>query len=349
MQQIELEQYRAEVWLYRNGIPCTLSMGRARRDGKKTNAPTKTIVQAFVITRTTGRRVQLIKRLKSIKSCDIVRAISVIYCCDETYAHASRGSGRRSAPHVHAYRLSPHHRAHALWSCLRIAICIDGRARSCPTLSDISEILPDTHDACTRRALKPRSAGVALQASEWALLQRIRNATRSATTISCDPLQFQFVCSSVAIGRLRFSPLGHPFSLLCYCVSVFLRAAFRSVGLRACMSVWGAAQCVGSRAAAVKSRASVPATHSGDPAVCTPSPRSVSAPRERSRSFRAPDTDHYFSYFVCFTRVNGLPLTTATKHVQPAPEAHGAFLYVRAEIRQRQLAASYNEFKAWVL
>ncbi|GBP13898.1 Tetratricopeptide repeat protein 19 homolog, mitochondrial [Eumeta japonica] len=50
-------------------------------------------------------------------------------------------------------------------------------------------------------------------------------------------------CSSVAIGRLRSSPLGHPFSLVCYCVSVFLRAAFRSIGLRACMSVWGAAQC----------------------------------------------------------------------------------------------------------
>ncbi|GBP41343.1 hypothetical protein EVAR_25182_1 [Eumeta japonica] len=41
-----------------------------------------------------------------------------------------------------------------------------------------------------------------------------------------------------------------------------------------------------SRAAAVKPRASVPATSSGYPAVCTPSPRTVSAPRERSRSFR---------------------------------------------------------------
>ncbi|GBP07526.1 hypothetical protein EVAR_4867_1 [Eumeta japonica] len=50
-------------------------------------------------------------------------------------------------------------------------------------------------------------------------------------------------CSSVAIGRLRFSPLDRPFSLVCYCVAVFLRAAFRSVGLRACTSVWGAAQC----------------------------------------------------------------------------------------------------------
>ncbi|GBP80853.1 hypothetical protein EVAR_62383_1 [Eumeta japonica] len=50
-------------------------------------------------------------------------------------------------------------------------------------------------------------------------------------------------CSSVAIGRLRSSPLDHPFSIVCYCVSVFLRAAFRTVGLRACMSVWDAAQC----------------------------------------------------------------------------------------------------------
>ncbi|GBP51499.1 hypothetical protein EVAR_44474_1 [Eumeta japonica] len=49
-------------------------------------------------------------------------------------------------------------------------------------------------------------------------------------------------CSSVAIGRLRSSPQDHPFSLVCYCVSVFLRAAFRSVGLRACMSAWGATQ-----------------------------------------------------------------------------------------------------------
>ncbi|GBP03516.1 hypothetical protein EVAR_67835_1 [Eumeta japonica] len=40
-----------------------------------------------------------------------------------------------------------------------------------------------------------------------------------------------------------------------------------------------------SRAAAVKPRASVPATSSGYPAVCTPSPHTVSAPEERSRSF----------------------------------------------------------------
>ncbi|GBP35360.1 hypothetical protein EVAR_20733_1 [Eumeta japonica] len=43
-----------------------------------------------------------------------------------------------------------------------------------------------------------------------------------------------------------------------------------------------------------------PATSSGYPAVCTPSPHTVSAPRERSRSFRTPDTDRYFSYFACF-------------------------------------------------
>ncbi|GBP54957.1 hypothetical protein EVAR_50401_1 [Eumeta japonica] len=49
-------------------------------------------------------------------------------------------------------------------------------------------------------------------------------------------------CSSVAIGHLRSSPPDHPFSLVCYCMSVFLRAAFRSVGLRACMSEWGAVQ-----------------------------------------------------------------------------------------------------------
>ncbi|GBP55096.1 hypothetical protein EVAR_46393_1 [Eumeta japonica] len=54
------------------------------------------------------------------------------------------------------------------------------------------------------------------------------------------------------------------------------------------------------RAAAVRPRASVPPTSSGYPAVCTPSPHTVSAPRERSRSFRTSDTDRYFSYFACF-------------------------------------------------
>ncbi|GBP94715.1 hypothetical protein EVAR_92538_1 [Eumeta japonica] len=36
---------------------------------------------------------------------------------------------------------------------------------------------------------------------------------------------------------------GPPFSSVCYRVLVFLRAAFRSAGLRACMSVCGTAQC----------------------------------------------------------------------------------------------------------
>ncbi|GBP24293.1 hypothetical protein EVAR_9391_1 [Eumeta japonica] len=49
----------------------------------------------------------------------------------------------------------------------------------------------------------------------------------------------------------------------------------------------------------------------GEPAVCTLSPHTVSAPRKRSRSFHTPDTDRYFSYFACFTRVSGLPLTTS--------------------------------------
>ncbi|GBP26660.1 hypothetical protein EVAR_23430_1 [Eumeta japonica] len=55
-----------------------------------------------------------------------------------------------------------------------------------------------------------------------------------------------------------------------------------------------------SHATAVKPRASVPATSSGYLAVCTPSPHTVSAPREHSRSFRTLDTDRYFSYFACF-------------------------------------------------
>ncbi|GBP06262.1 hypothetical protein EVAR_3603_1 [Eumeta japonica] len=63
-------------------------------------------------------------------------------------------------------------------------------------------------------------------------------------------------CSSVAIGRLRFSPLDHPFSLVCYCVAVFLRAAFRSVELRACTSVWGVEQLSHGR----PSRREAPAT-----------------------------------------------------------------------------------------
>ncbi|GBP30177.1 hypothetical protein EVAR_94485_1 [Eumeta japonica] len=59
---------------------------------------------------------------------------------------------------------------------------------------------------------------------------RARRPERSRHSSGCSG------CSSVAIGRLRFSPLDHPFSLACYCVAVFLRAAFRSVGSA---RVWG--------------------------------------------------------------------------------------------------------------
>ncbi|GBP37437.1 hypothetical protein EVAR_16342_1 [Eumeta japonica] len=44
---------------------------------------------------------------------------------------------------------------------------------------------------------------------------------------------------SVAFGPIP----GPPFSSVCYRVSVFLRAVFRSAGLRASMSVCGTAQC----------------------------------------------------------------------------------------------------------
>ncbi|GBP87886.1 hypothetical protein EVAR_63825_1 [Eumeta japonica] len=91
-------------------------------------------------------------------------------------------------------------------------------------------------------------------------------------------------CSSVAIGRLRCSPLGHPLSLVCYCASGFFRAAFRSVGLRACTSVWGAAQCT-SRGESYATFALVPMIYFDYRTVCTPSPLTVSAPRERSRRF----------------------------------------------------------------
>ncbi|GBP74946.1 hypothetical protein EVAR_60873_1 [Eumeta japonica] len=91
-------------------------------------------------------------------------------------------------------------------------------------------------------------------------------------------------CSSVAIDHLRSSPLDHLFSLVCYCVAVFLRAGFRSVGLRACTSVWGVAECT-SRGDSYAVLALVPVIYSGGPAVCTPSPHTVSAPRERSRRF----------------------------------------------------------------
>ncbi|GBP05393.1 hypothetical protein EVAR_76807_1 [Eumeta japonica] len=89
-------------------------------------------------------------------------------------------------------------------------------------------------------------------------------------------------CSAVAIGHLRSSPLDHPFSLVYYCASVFLRAAFRSVGLRVCMSVCGAAQCT-SHCDSYATSALVPVIYSGYSTVCTPSPCTVSAPREHSR------------------------------------------------------------------
>ncbi|GBP77959.1 hypothetical protein EVAR_83207_1 [Eumeta japonica] len=90
-------------------------------------------------------------------------------------------------------------------------------------------------------------------------------------------------CSSVAIGRLRGGPLDHPFSLVCYCVSLFLRAAFRSVGLRACTSVWCRAGT--SRSDSYATFALVPVIYSGYRTVCTPSPLTVSAPREHYRRF----------------------------------------------------------------
>ncbi|GBP86380.1 hypothetical protein EVAR_59946_1 [Eumeta japonica] len=80
-----------------------------------------------------------------------------------------------------------------------------------------------------------------------------------------------------------FAPLDRPFSLVCYCVAVFLRAGYLvsdSARVRAC----GVPRSV-HRAAAVKLRASVPVIYSGDLTVCTPSPLTVSAPRKRFRRF----------------------------------------------------------------
>ncbi|GBP58340.1 hypothetical protein EVAR_40906_1 [Eumeta japonica] len=92
-----------------------------------------------------------------------------------------------------------------------------------------------------------------------------------------------FGCSVVAIGCLRSSPLDHPFSLVCHCMLVSLRAAFCSVGLCACMSVCGAAQRT-SRGDSYATFALVLVIYSGGRTVYTPSPRTVSAPRERSAS-----------------------------------------------------------------
>ncbi|GBP89119.1 hypothetical protein EVAR_62600_1 [Eumeta japonica] len=63
---------------------------------------------------------------------------------------------------------------------------------------------------------------------------------RDAPSINCSRIDasiggFSSGCSTVVIGRLRYSSLDHPFSLVCYCVPVFLPAVFRSVVLRACM------------------------------------------------------------------------------------------------------------------
>ncbi|GBP24693.1 hypothetical protein EVAR_15899_1 [Eumeta japonica] len=74
--------------------------------------------------------------------------------------------------------------------------------------------------------------------------------------------------------------LDHLFSLVYYCVSVFLRAAFRSIGLRACVSVCGATQCI-SRGDSYATFALVPVIYSGYRTVCTPNPRTVSTPRQR--------------------------------------------------------------------
>ncbi|GBP70113.1 hypothetical protein EVAR_50935_1 [Eumeta japonica] len=63
-----------------------------------------------------------------------------------------------------------------------------------------------------------------------------------------------------------------------------------------------------SRAAAVKPRASVPARSSGYPAVCTPSPHTVSAPRVRSSSFHTPMPIAILVISRVFTRVIGFSI-----------------------------------------
>ncbi|GBP92959.1 hypothetical protein EVAR_84062_1 [Eumeta japonica] len=72
------------------------------------------------------------------------------------------------------------------------------------------------------------------------------------------------------------------------------------------------------------------------PAVCTPSPHTVSAPREHSRSFRTPDTDRYFSYFACFYVLR----ESRTHPVRPRVRTvHNGFLpslpFARAEIQKK--------------
>ncbi|GBP42190.1 hypothetical protein EVAR_25816_1 [Eumeta japonica] len=93
--------------------------------------------------------------------------------------------------------------------------------------------------------------------------------------------------------------------------------------------VYGVPRSV-SHATAVKPRASVPTTHFGDPAICTPSPHTVSAPRERSRSFHTPDTDRYFSYFVCL-HAGFLVRDSRTHPVRPSARTdHNGFLRLLA-------------------
>ncbi|GBP30453.1 hypothetical protein EVAR_20906_1 [Eumeta japonica] len=62
-------------------------------------------------------------------------------------------------------------------------------------------------------------------------------------TLSLVPLEFTVPVVPPSRSVVRSSPLGYPLSLVCYCMSVLLRAAFLSVGLRACMSMCIAAQC----------------------------------------------------------------------------------------------------------
>ncbi|GBP10140.1 Probable proline--tRNA ligase, mitochondrial [Eumeta japonica] len=73
---------------------------------------------------------------------------------------------------------------------------------------------------------------------------------------------------------LACGPVPWTTRLVCYCVSIFLRVAFQSVGLRACMSVYGAAQCT-SRGNSYVTFALVPVIYPGYRTVCTPSPRTV--------------------------------------------------------------------------
>ncbi|GBP67769.1 hypothetical protein EVAR_22170_1 [Eumeta japonica] len=63
-----------------------------------------------------------------------------------------------------------------------------------------------------------------------------------------------------------------------------------------------------SRAAAVKPRASVPVISSGYPAGRTPSPHTVSAPRERSRIFTLQIPIAILVISRVFTRVNGFSI-----------------------------------------